>query len=81
VKENHVARWRKRIEACKYAGVGRTKLDKLIGLGLVEARKEDGGPNAAVFVDLDSIDTYYASLRKAPGLRKIPSRKREGAHP
>ena len=62
-------RWAKRLAACKYANIGRSKLDKLIGLGLVEARKEDGGPNAPVFVNLDSIDSYYANLRKAPGLR------------
>jgi hypothetical protein len=80
-----MARWKPRLEACAYAGIGRSKMDGLIGRGLVEARKEDGGPNAAVHVNLDSYDAYIGGLRKAPGLRTIPARaakKRELAqHP
>jgi hypothetical protein len=70
-------RWTKRLEAARYAGVGRSKLDKLIGQNLIQAKKEDGSPNAPVYVDLDSIDAFFANLRKAPGLRKAPKGKRE----
>jgi hypothetical protein len=58
------------MEACKYAGLGRSKIDKLIGQGLIEARKEDGGINAPVYIDLDSIDAFFTNLRKARGAKK-----------
>jgi hypothetical protein len=72
-----MARWKPRLDACEYAGIKRSKMDGLIGRGLVEARKEEGGPNASVHVNLDSYDAYIGGLRKAPGLRKIPNRERE----
>jgi hypothetical protein len=52
-------------------------MDELIGLNLIEAKKEDGGANAPVHVNLDSVDAYKAGLRKAPGLRNIPEAKRQ----
>jgi hypothetical protein len=72
-----MARWEKRLKACGYAGWGRSKMDYLIGLNLVEAKKEDGGRNAPVWINLDSIDAYKANMRKALGLRNIPKAKRE----
>lgn len=59
-------RWVKRLAACKYADMGRTKLDVLIDQGRVRAKKEPGNPQAPVYVDLDSIDEYYNSLPDAP---------------
>ena len=61
-----MARWRKRLEACVYAGLGRTKLDGLIDAGLIEAKKEDpANPRSMVFVDLDSVDRYFENLPNA----------------
>jgi hypothetical protein len=66
-------RWAKRPQACKYAGIGRTKLDELIGEGRIEARKEDGGGrNTPVWVDLNSIDAFFANLPRAPGKKPVP---------
>jgi hypothetical protein len=62
-------RWVKRLSACKYAGLGRSKLDELILSGLIRAKKEPGNPQAPVYVDLTSIDQFYDSLPDAP-LRK-----------
>jgi hypothetical protein len=61
--------WVKRREACAYASIGKTKLDQLIGRGLIEARKEGDSPQAAVFVYVPSIDKYIRGLGKAPGSR------------
>jgi hypothetical protein len=62
-----MARWVKRLEGCRYGGFGRTKLDGLIAEGRLRAKKDEGGRNAPVFVDLDSIDELYASMRDATG--------------
>ena len=63
------SRWVKRLEACRYAGIGRTKMDGLITEGRVRAKKDEGGRNAPVFVDLDSIDEMYASMRDKPACK------------
>jgi hypothetical protein len=61
------SRWVKRLEACRYAGIGKTKMDGLIAEGRVRAKKDAGGRNAPVFIDLTSIDEVYASMRDAKG--------------
>jgi len=69
-------RWVKRMVACKYAGWGRTKMDGLISEGKIRANKEgEGGTNAPVHVDLDSIDEFYAAMQTAPGIPRKSKRK------
>ncbi len=63
-----MARWEKRLAACQYAKIGKTKIDRLIAEGKVRAKKEDGGRNAPVFVDLDSIDEFYEGMKAARGV-------------
>jgi excisionase family DNA binding protein len=63
-----MARWEKRLAACQYAKISKTKIDRLIAEGRIRAKKDDGGRNAPVFIDLDSIDEYYDSLKPARGV-------------
>lgn len=63
-----MARWEKRLAACKYANISKTKMDRLIAEGKVTAKKEDGGRNAPVFIDLDSIDQFYNGMKPARGV-------------
>jgi hypothetical protein len=65
--ERTMPRWAKRLKACEYAGIGRTKLDEMIRSGRVSAKKDEGGRNAPVYVNLDSIDEMYAAMRDAKG--------------
>jgi hypothetical protein len=67
-------RWAKRLAACKYADIGKTKLDELIGKGLIRAKKVPGSsPNTSVYVDLDSVDQYFDSLPDAPLQKSEPA--------
>jgi hypothetical protein len=52
-------RWASRKEAIAYARVGATTMNQLMRDGRVHAKKFDG---TKVLVDLNSIDTLYASL-------------------
>jgi hypothetical protein len=76
-------RWVKRLEACRYASVGRTKLDGWIAQGRVRAKKDEGGGSAPVFVDLNSIDELFERMRDAPGQprqRTTTKRKRASSN-
>jgi hypothetical protein len=73
-----MARWAKRIAACKYANLGRTKIDELIAEGHLRAKKEPGGHSAPVYIDLDSIDEFFANL---PDQKlQNPRRQKSGQH-
>jgi hypothetical protein len=74
-----MARWAKRLVACKYAGCGRTKMDWLIGERLVRAKKESDSRSSPVYVDLDSIDEYRENLPDAKGTIN-PRRQKSGQH-
>ena len=74
-----MARWVKRLDACKIAAVGRTKLDQLIAAGLVRAKKDPSGRNTTVYVDLDSVDAYYEGLPDARDARAEIRQQRRSA--
>jgi hypothetical protein len=59
----------KRREAAALLSVGLTKLDRLIGAGLIEARKEPGEAQSRVWVSVPSCNKYVRSLGIAPGAR------------
>ncbi len=52
-------RWATRQEAISYARIGATKMNAMMQAGRIFAKKLDG---AKVLVDLNSIDTLYATL-------------------
>jgi hypothetical protein len=62
-----MAHWVKRLKLCRERDIGRTKLDELIALGHVRAKKAGPARNAAVLADMDSYDAYVESLPDAPG--------------
>jgi hypothetical protein len=69
-----MAHWMKRLAFCRERGVGRTKIDELIGLGVVRAKKEGTSKNAPVLIDDSSYDDYVESLPDARGSQN-PKRK------
>jgi hypothetical protein len=75
-KETCMARWKKRLAAFEYAGMGHTKGDELIALGHFRAKKEEGGRRATVYVDLDSIDEFFENLPPARGLMHSRHKRR-----
>jgi excisionase family DNA binding protein len=48
-------------EACEYSNISRTTLYELIHAGKIEAKK---GGRHTTWVDLDSVDRYFADLPK-----------------
>jgi hypothetical protein len=70
-----VPRWIKRLAFCEEVGISRTKCDEHIAFGHIDARKEEGGRSAPIWVDVDSYHHYIASLPKAKGTPR-PNKKR-----
>ena len=62
-----MARWEKRLDACKYAKCGKTKMDGWIADKRVRAKKDEGGHSAPVYIDLDSIDEMFQQMKPALG--------------
>jgi hypothetical protein len=75
-----VTNWVKKLKACREKDVGRSKMAEWIALGFVRAKKEEGSKNAAVWVDLDSVDQHLESLPDAgPALVEAQAQSRTRA--
>ena len=70
-----MARWEKRLAACQYARLGKSKLDRLVREGKIAAKKDGDGVNASVFIDLDTVDRWFEAMRPRPATLKKPDHK------